>query len=80
MADPTAALKAIGAVNLARADIWTAVHTAEYQLTRDSPPNMSVVRAALEQAAEACDRTRAAIARAQAEAGALGDWEAITGG
>lgn len=71
MTDPAAALEAIGAANQARADVWTALHTAEYQLTHASPPNPSVVRVALKQAVEACDRTRAAIITALAEAGKL---------
>lgn len=80
MADPAAALEAIGAANEARAYVWTALHTAEHELTRQRPPNLPVVRVALEQAVEACDRTRAMIVRAQAEAAALGEWKGVTGG
>jgi len=77
VADPAAALDAIEAAYQARADVWTALHKVEYQLTRNSSsPNLSVVGAALEGAVEACDRTRAAIERAQAEAGPIDIWKA----
>jgi hypothetical protein len=77
MPDPAMALNAIEAANQARADIWTALHKVEYQLTRNSSsPNLSVVGVALEQAGAACDRTRAAIEMAQAEVGPIDIWKA----
>jgi hypothetical protein len=72
MPDATAALAAIEAANQARGEVWISLHAAGHQLTRCGPPRLSIVRVSLDDALDACDRMRAAIVTAQAEAAKLG--------